>query len=118
MSRAADRFDTDAQQDRQRRQALIDKAFDATVRADAQAMMEKEGNRRLLYLFMQQMGIDRSAFSTNAMQQSHAIGKQEAAAWWINLIREHCPEREAQVRKDGRNAATRLTIDEADENAN
>lgn len=111
MSRA-DRFDLDAQQARTRHQDLVDKAFAETVRADVQAMMAVEGNRRVLYLFMQQMGVDQSAFATNAMQQSHAIGKQDAAAWWTNIIRAHCPEREAQVRKDGRNAATRLTIEE------
>ena len=57
--------------------------------------------RRILWLFMLQTGLDASPFATNAMAQSHAIGMQDAAKWWLNLVRDHCPEKEAQIRREG-----------------
>lgn len=50
---------------------------------------------------MQASNFDGSAFGTNAMAQSHAIGWQDAARWWLDLIRDHCPEKEQQIRREG-----------------
>lgn len=95
--------------DRAERQRRLDQqhARDvaAQLRADVQEVMNLPAMRRILFLFMQQTGLDVSPFATNAMQQSHAIGMQDAAKWWVNLIREHCPEKEAQVRREGLAAA-------------
>lgn len=71
------------------------------VRADIQQVMNLPSARRILYAFMHNMGLDASAFSTNAMAQSRSIGRQEAAQWWLEMIREHCPEKEAQIRNEG-----------------
>lgn len=94
-------IDFDARAEQQRAQAQADKRFRDQLRADVQGVMNMPGTRRLVFLFMQQMGVEASAFATNAMAQSHAIGKQDAAKWWIELIREHCPEKEAQIRSEG-----------------
>lgn len=67
----------------------------------AQAALADPNVRHILWEFMQQMGLDRSPFNPNAMTQSHNIGKQEAVGWFLNVMREHCPEREAQVRIEG-----------------
>lgn len=70
-------------------------------RADIQQLMNLPAGRRILYAFMHNMGLDESAFSTNAMAQSRSIGRQEGAQWFLGLIREHCPEKEAQIRTEG-----------------
>lgn len=96
-----DRLDRDAIDDQRRKVAKKEKLLDAQVRADIQQIMNLPACRRILYLFLTQNGIDNSPFSTNAMAQSHAIGKQDAGKWWINIIREHCPEKERQLRQEG-----------------
>lgn len=85
------------QQDQQRAQAIQDGLF-------KKAVQEALGNpnvRLMLWEFLQQMGLDASPFSGNGPAQAHAIGQQDAARWWLNVIRRHCPEREAQIRNEG-----------------
>ena len=98
MTHPADRDAIDAQQ-REDRQA--EKWFQEQLRADVQQVMNMPAARRILWLFMLQTGLDASPFATNAMAQSHAIGMQDAAKWWLNLVRDHCPEKEAQIRREG-----------------
>lgn len=98
MTHPADREAIEAQE-RAARQG--EKWFQEQLRADVQQVMNVPAARRILWLFMQQTGLDASPFATNAMAQSHAIGMQDAAKWWLNLVRDHCPEKEAQIRREG-----------------
>jgi len=75
------------------------------VRADARAVLNTEPGRRLLWEFLQSVNVDGSPFNTNAMAQSHATGLQDAGRWWLNLIRDACPEKEAQMRAEAIRAA-------------
>ena len=43
-----------------------------------------------------------------AMAQSRAIGRAEAAQWWLRAIRDNCPERESQMRAEANAAMKRL----------
>lgn len=76
------------------------------LKADFQHVLSIPGARRILWRFLQEMGLDDSAFATNAMQQSHNIGQQDAAKWWLNGIRQFCPEVEAAMRVEAARAAT------------
>lgn len=98
MTHPADRTAIEAQQ---RKDRATEKWFQEQIKVDVQQVMNLPAARRILWLFMQQTGIDVSPFSTNAMAQSHAIGMQDAAKWWLNLIRDHCPEKEQQIRREG-----------------
>lgn len=98
MSHPADR---DAIERSRREEQEAEKWQREQLRADVQQVMNLPAGRRILWLFMQQTGVDASPFATNAMAQSHAIGLQDAAKWWLNLVREHCPEKEAQIRREG-----------------
>lgn len=93
--------DREQQEQDRRAAAKAEKFYQQQLRADVQQVMNLEAGRRILWLFMEQMNVDGSAFATNAMQQSHAIGMQDAARWWLNAVRAYCPEKEAQIRKDG-----------------
>lgn len=71
------------------------------LQADVQQVMNLPAMRRILFLFQQWAGVDDSPFATNAMHQSFAIGKADAGKWWLNLVREFCPEKEVQIRQEG-----------------
>lgn len=84
-----------------RKTAQEEKWFREQLKADTQQVMNLPAMRRILWLFMLDSNVDGSAFGTNAMSQSHAIGRQDGARWWLNLVREYCPEKEAQIRREG-----------------
>ena len=75
---------------------------------DVRGALAHEPTRRLLWVFLQTMGLDDSPFNTNAMAQSRAIGRTEAAQWWLRAIRDNCPERESQMRAEANAAMKRL----------
>lgn len=98
MSHPVDRVAIDAQQRAERqRQDFIRKQ----LKADVQQLMNLPAGRRILYLYLQWTGVDESPFATNAMQQSYHIGKGDSGKWWLNLLREFCPEKEIAVRQEG-----------------
>lgn len=112
MTHPADRTAIEAQQ---RQDRAAEKWFREQMKADVQQLMNLPAARRILWLFMQQTALDASPFATNAMAQSHAIGMQDAAKWWLNLIRDHCPEKEQQIRREGlTNSAKPNTTTEED----
>lgn len=78
------------------------------LREDIRTVLAEPAGRRVVWTFLQAMGVDTSAFNTNAMAQSRAIGRQEAAQWWLLAIRDNCPEREAQMRAEANTALKRL----------
>lgn len=90
---------------RQRKQTDQNKERLRLFRDDFKHALSDEKVRRVLFVFMQAVGLDGSPFNTNAMAQSHATGQQDAARWWLNAIRDMCPEREAQMRAEANRAA-------------
>lgn len=88
-----------------RDEAAARKRVREELRKDARDVLGTESGRRLVWAFLQTVSIDGSPFNTNAMAQSHATGMQDAGRWWLNLIRDSCPEREAQMRADSNRAA-------------
>lgn len=100
--------------DERRRQADAARREVKKQREDFIALMELPAARRVLFDFLQVMDIDGSPFSTNGPAQSYAIGKQDAARWWLNAIRQHCPGREAQMRAEATKAA-RMPPDNEDD---
>lgn len=108
--------DREKDQEARRQAARLDKLRADQFRSDFQAVLNMAPARRILNEFLHAVGIDRSAFATNAMQQSHAIGLQDAGKWWLNAIREHCPEKEGQLRREAQLAqAPKPAPDEEDE---
>jgi hypothetical protein len=89
--------------EKDRKARLVSQAsekFDAEMRKRIKAMLDVPDNRMVVSHFIAQIDIDASPFSPNAMTQSHAIGKQDAAKWWINAIRAACPEKELPMRRE------------------
>lgn len=90
--------------ERDSRNARLAEAYEANqlkrLRADLRAVMDTEEGRRVVAKFIHDMGVDSSPFSSNAMTQSHAIGRQDAGKWWLESIRAACPEKEAVMRAE------------------
>lgn len=86
------------------RQAIFERAF--------RRAMDNEDTRAVLNAFFQEVGLDGSPFHPHGSHQSHMIGMQDAAKWWVNAIRAHCPEREPQLRIEARNAALAIATEE------
>ncbi|HDS1537448.1 TPA: hypothetical protein QEL03_002680 [Stenotrophomonas maltophilia] len=99
----------DPREEEQRRVAeRIADLQDTQLREDARAVLADPAARRMVWLFIQAMDVDDSAFNTNAMAQSRKIGRQEAGQWWLRVVRDSCPEREAQMRAEANSAMKRL----------
>lgn len=91
----------------QRERRLLELQFQQ-LQGDVRSVLETSAGRRLIWTFIQAMGVDETPFNTNAMAQSRLIGRAEAAQWWLRAIRENCPEREAQMRAEANTATKRL----------
>lgn len=81
---------------------------EAQLRHDLCNVLADATGRRLVWMFIEAMDVDGTAFNTNAMAQSRKIGRQEAGQWWLHAIRDSCPEREAQMRAEANSAMKRL----------
>lgn len=97
-------LDRDSSIQRERAAKLHGERMDAEFQRDVQTALDSAPLRRILGRFFFEMKLDGSPLNTNGMMQSHGIGLQDAARWWINVIREHCPEREVQIRIEWQNA--------------
>lgn len=106
-----DILDQDARRASDRAERARAKRASRQFRADVQSVLGTVSGRRVVFAFLQTAGVDSSAYRNNPGAMAHAIGWQDAANWWIEQIRQHCPEREGQMRQEAL-ADSRIT-DEA-----
>jgi hypothetical protein len=100
-------LDNDAREQEARAEQLRAKVAAAQLRKDVQTVLGTEQGRRLVWLFLQTAAIDVSPLRADPVLMAHAVGWQDAGSHWINLIRSHCPEREAQMRAEAKRDAQR-----------
>lgn len=98
MSRSPFRGDREAEQDQQRE--ALGRLQHQQLVEDIRGVLDDQRVRRLLWQFVQTMGLDASPYRADPADTARAIGRLEAAQWWLNAIRDNCPEREAQMRAD------------------
>lgn len=103
--------DDTRQREERQRQRLAAKQF----RSDVQAVFGTAQARRVLWAFLQSSGHDVSAYRDNPVAMAHASGWHDAAAWWVDQLRQHCPEREGLMRNEAREAARSEPQDTSDE---
>lgn len=101
-------FQSPEEREQERQAERLANLEDQQLREDLRSLLSEPSSRRAVWTFIQAMGVDSSAFNTNAMAQSRAIGRQEAAQWWLKAIRDTCPERESQMRAEANSALKRL----------
>lgn len=117
LDQDAKRAERDAHERRVQREA------DRTFAADVRDVFGSPQGRRLLRAFLATSTIDSSPLRFDAQGRgdalltSHATGWHDAARWWLAAVREHCPEREAQMHKEANEAAKRAAQpgDESDD---
>lgn len=93
-------FLTEEQKAAERAEAALEELARRQLREDVRAALADERVRRVVWMFIQCMGVDDSPFSNNGPAQSRLIGRMEAGQWWLKIMRENCPEREAQMRAE------------------
>lgn len=104
-----------AREEREERDRKRNEAIEKQLRADVQALMAQEPMRRVLWRFLSEAGVDVTAYRSDSIPMSHAIGWQDAGRWWLAAIQEHCPEREVQMRAEARREAREGATDEVED---
>jgi hypothetical protein len=97
--------DFDSREERDREDAKRIEQERERAKGDWRAAMEVPAMRRLLAQFLDTSGIDTSSYRDNPTAMAFTAGWQDAARWWLANIREHCPEREAQLRAEAKREA-------------
>lgn len=106
MSR--DLFRSEQDVERQRQQEALARLQHQQLVEDIRGTLDDQRMRRLLWQFVQVMGLDASPYRDEPTDTARAIGRQEAAQWWMNAIRDNCPEREAQMRSEANRSLKQL----------
>lgn len=82
---------------------------------DVQDVFATPAGRRLLSRFLRDASHGQSVFRPEPIALAHAAGWQDAGNWWIDAIRRCCPQYEAVMRNEEREAARGASQDEDDE---
>ena len=97
-------LDADERARKQREELNRIKREAKAFRADVQAVMALPEVRRIVWRFLSVAGVDSYAYRQKPHDMVVAAAMQDNARWWLEVIREHCPEREAQMRAEARKA--------------
>jgi hypothetical protein len=74
--------------------------------ADVKWLMSQKRGRRMAWRFLDQAGVFRSSFSTNAMQMAFAEGNRNYGLRLLGLIHATCPEQYPAMMKEHANDGT------------
>lgn len=104
----------------------VEKRVAKQLRADVQEVMALPAMRRLLSQHFAETGVDAPTYRTDPHNMVVAATMRDTACWWLEAMREHCPERETQMRAEARTAMKELqqqleaidTDEESDERYN
>ena len=72
--------------------------------------------RRVVWAFLEAAGLDSYAYRQSPHDMVVAAAIQDNARWWLDAIRSHCPEREAQMRADARKAQQDISTQQDNDN--
>lgn len=108
-----DMFEEREQAEREEKQRA--KLLAQQLRTDMQDLMKLPAMQRVLMAFLLESGIDFTAYRDNANAMAHAAGWRDAGQWWLDLIRQHCPEREGQMRIEFNKQRARTEAPDADD---
>lgn len=94
-------FDPEARRAEREKSIKVSKARADRFKADLKDTLSRPEARRILWAFLQHSNVDGTAYQSNAMGMAYGTGLQDGGKWWINAIREFCPEQEAVIRREG-----------------
>lgn len=87
-----DPHDTAAQERAKADKALRDRLAAESEEADVKWLMGSKRGRRILWRLLDQSGVFRLSFNTNAMQMAFAEGTRNFGNRMLAMIHTHCPE--------------------------
>lgn len=102
------RYDPIKREANEAKKRAIEKRAAKQFRADAQEVMALPAMRRLLAQHFAEMGVDAPTYRTDPHNMVVAATMRDTACWWLEAMREHCPERETQMRAEARTATKEL----------
>lgn len=86
------------------RKAKRDRNNRDTEESDLKWLMGSRRGRRIVYRLLEQAGVFRSVFNTNAMQMAFSEGCRNYGLRTLTLLTTHCPELYAAMLKEARDA--------------
>lgn len=85
---------------------LRDKLVRDNEEADLKWLMGNKRGRRVIWRLLDQAGVFRLSFNTNAMSMAFAEGNRNFGNRTLSLIHSHCPELYPQMVKENTNDRT------------
>jgi hypothetical protein len=94
--------DRDAREQRERDDKRRERLRIEGMKKAIQDVMAMPQARMLMMAFASDASLDASSFRESPAAMAYVSGWQDAARWWIELIRAYCPERETDMRAEER----------------
>lgn len=98
-----DPLDLRSQESRTKEQADKARTERDLESADVKWLMESKRGRRIIWRFLEQAGVFRLSFNTNAMSMAFAEGNRNAGLRLQALVHEVCPELYPTMVKEAKN---------------
>lgn len=89
----------------EREEKLRQKHAADQLRSDVQAVMGTDAGRRLVFGFLQDAGEGVTVYRDTPTAMAHAAGWQDGGNWWLDKVRQYCPEKETQMRAEAKRTA-------------
>lgn len=99
-----DPTDLEGQEVARERKARRERNNRDTEESDLKWLMGSRRGRRIVYRLLEQAGVFRSVFNTNAMQMAFAEGNRNYGLRTLTLLTTHCPELYTAMLKEARDA--------------
>lgn len=111
MGKSYDPLDLQSQEKTQERVALRNKIELDNEEADLKWLMGSKRGRRIVWRLLDQTGVFRLSFNTNAMQMAFAEGNRNFGNRMLSMIQTVCPELYMQMTKEATNDRRELDGD-------
>lgn len=98
-----DPLDTEALDEVRKAQADLARLAERREAEDIKWQMSSKRGRRIVNRLLQDAGVYRLSFSTNALQMSFNEGNRNTGLKLLAAITEHCPERYAEMLEEAKN---------------
>lgn len=105
-------LDADERKARDREERKRARLQEKQFRADVQEAMANPAMRRLVWRFLDDSNAEVSVFNPDAQAMAFNAGWQDAGRWWLEAMRNHCPEQEVVMRNEARRQAREGATDE------
>ena len=98
-----DPLDTEANEDDRKKREKLAQLAELREAEDIKWLMSSKRGRRIVNRLLQEAGVYRLSFHTNALQMSFNEGNRNTGLRLLAAITEHCPDRYAEMIEEAKN---------------